>query len=108
MAQILEPTQKAIEEYAKQGYGHGHEHLTEKDIKALLDGKVLAIFDGEYTQTFSIIGFCQDCGNYSIEYNRPEGKQMKYQQKICKLGIVGVERYFRCDKYVGIEKGDEG
>ena len=45
---IIENTQEARQDYG-YAWGGDHTHMTAEHIKALQDGKCLAMFDGEYT-----------------------------------------------------------
>jgi urease accessory protein UreE len=49
MLQIIENIPNEIENFHKRGWGGDEYTITMKEIKALLDGKCLAIDDGEYT-----------------------------------------------------------
>jgi|GEM_PF-5260749 len=48
---IIENTEEAQHKYAKLGWGHGQVTLDRKHLKALMDGKAVAYFDGEYTHS---------------------------------------------------------
>ena len=48
---IIENTEEARHKYAKLGWGHGQVTLNSNHLKALIDGKAVAYFDGEYTHS---------------------------------------------------------
>lgn len=56
--EIIENTGEAIEKYSKDvnSNGNGFLSLSFQDIDALIDGKCIAVFDGEYTTFITYVG----------------------------------------------------
>ena len=52
--EVIEATEESISAFHDRGWGAGDYKLTEDDIKALHDGKALAIDDGEYTHVITL------------------------------------------------------
>lgn len=46
---IMDNTQKNIQDYGNTGWGQEELTITDKEIKALKKGKIIAHHDGEYT-----------------------------------------------------------
>jgi hypothetical protein len=52
--EIIENTNEAKDDYAKLGWGQSEVFITKAQIQALLEGKSLAFFDGEYTNIITL------------------------------------------------------
>jgi hypothetical protein len=52
--EIIEGTEESIDSFHERGWGAGNYRITEDDIKALREGKALAIDDGEYTHVITL------------------------------------------------------
>lgn len=51
---IIENTPEAIEEFHNRGWGGEELDITPEQLQALLGGKCLAFFDGEYTHVIRL------------------------------------------------------
>ena len=49
MLVIRENTEKEENYFKKKGWGHGFEKIRRKELEQVLEGKAIAIFNGEYT-----------------------------------------------------------
>lgn len=53
---IIENTKESIAGYRNKGWGQSEYVLSKEHIQALIDGKAIAVADGEYTNVFVLEG----------------------------------------------------
>lgn len=53
--EILDDTKEQIDKFHSMGWGSSESIITKDQLKQLLEGKVLGIFNGEYTEILRVI-----------------------------------------------------
>ena len=52
--EIINDNKEEIAKFHKQGWGESDYYITKEQLQELMDGKLIAIFDGEYTKTIKL------------------------------------------------------